>query len=261
MTFINKVVLVTGAGSGIGEAIAKHFAKLSARLSLVDVNIKKLKKVAEACEKLSRTRVYISATDLTNDNDVKYFIENTVKEYGRIDIVVNCAAAYGSKRISDTNVIEEYDQLMAVNLRSIVSLANAVVPELIKSKGSMINISSTTASLPNTSIGYSVSKAALSHFNRCIALELAQHGVRVNLITPGIVKTNIFSNAGISDNKTEYIWNKAASSSILKRIVKAEEVAEVAAYLASDKAIGITGVDYKIDCGVSLTGIPEIPVA
>ncbi|XP_053604301.1 3-oxoacyl-[acyl-carrier-protein] reductase FabG-like [Plodia interpunctella] len=261
MTFINKVVLVTGAGSGIGEAIAKHFAKLSARLSLVDVNSGNLKKTAEACEKLSRSKVFTTVTDLTNDEDIRSLIAKTAKEYGRIDIVINCAATIGTKTITDPDMIQEFDQILALNLRSVVSLTCAVAPELIKSKGSMINISSVTSSLPSISLGYSVSKAALCHFTRCMASDLANHGVRVNLITPSLVKTNIFCNAGVNEYDIEHIWNKAPSFSLLNRMVKAEEVAEVAAFLASDKAIGITGADYKIDCGMSLKRTPDILIA
>lgn len=261
MPFMNKVVLVTGAGSGIGEAIAKHFAKLSARLSLVDINKENLKKTAEACEKLSRTRVFTTVADLANDDHVKKFISNTAAEYGRIDVVINCVGIFGTKNILDSDLFDEFDRILNVNLRSIVCLTNAAASELAKTKGSIINISSTASTLAGNSLAYNVSKSALCHFTRCIALDFAKKDVRVNLITPGVVKTNILVNAGYNEDEAEGIWNKAPSFSALNKTVKAEEIAEVAAYLASEKAAGITGVDYKVDSGMSLIGVPPMPVA
>ncbi|XP_075975608.1 putative oxidoreductase YxbG [Anticarsia gemmatalis] len=251
MSFINKVVLVTGAGSGIGEAIAIHFAKLSARLSLVDIDAENLRKTADVCEQISRVKVLTTVADLCKDNDVKQAVDDTVKEFGRIDVVISCAGIYKPGSVLDSDLIEVFDHVMATNLRSVVCLTNLTAPLLEETKGCIVNISSST-SIPCAiqSIPYSAAIAALNHFTTSIALDLSSKGVRVNSILPGIVKTNILQNSGMNDEETEEFYNKASTP--LKRILQCDEIAELAAFLASDKARAMTGGSYQIDAGLAL---------
>lgn len=252
MSFINKVVLVTGASSGIGEAISLHLAKLSARLSLVDINAESLRKNADICEQITRVKVLVTVADLSKDGDIKKAVDNTIKEFGRIDVVINCAGIYKPGSILDTDLIEVFDNVLATNLRSVVYITNLTAPKLAETKGCIINISSITSAIgASQSIPYSAAIAALNHFTSSVALELAPKGVRVNSILPGIVKTNILENSGMSEEETDEYWNKA-SSTPLSRIVKCEEVAELAAFLASDKARAMTGSSYRIDAGLGL---------
>ncbi|CAG9787697.1 unnamed protein product [Diatraea saccharalis] len=255
MSFINKVVLVTGAASGIGEAIALKFAKLSARLALIDKNEALLKKSADNCEKLSKTKVFRVAVDLCKDENVEYMIELTLKEFGKIDVVVNCAGAYRDLSILDPNVIQVYDEMIAVNLRALVSVTTAATPALVKSKGCVVNISSVDAAviLPN-SLMYSVSKSGVNHFTKSAALELASYGVRVNSVLPGAVKTNLLLNSHhvVTQEENEKKWKLYQEMSALKRLIKPEECSDLVSFLASEKAIGITGANFLIDSGLAL---------
>uniref|UniRef100_A0A2A4K9Z5 Ketoreductase domain-containing protein n=1 Tax=Heliothis virescens TaxID=7102 RepID=A0A2A4K9Z5_HELVI len=249
MSFINKVVLVTGASSGIGEAVCLHFAKLSARLCLVDKDAENLKKTAEDCEKLSRAKVLTTVADLRIDEQVHKAVENTKNQFGRIDVVINCAGIYKHASLFDANLIEIYDDIISSNLRSIVYMTNCVAEELVKSKGNIINISSVSGVFQCAL--YKTAVAALNHFTASVASELASKGVRINSIAPGVVKTRILVNAGVDQEASEALWNDA-SAAPLKKLVKTEDVAELAAFLASDKAKAMTGCSYPVDAGLAI---------
>ncbi|XP_026756545.2 3-oxoacyl-[acyl-carrier-protein] reductase FabG-like [Galleria mellonella] len=250
MGFNNKVVIVTGASSGIGAAAAVLFAKEGARVVMVGRNESKLSKVAEQCARGGQTPLVIRA-DVSNDNDVKRIIDETIKKFGKIDILVNNAGMGSFGFILNGSILKAYDEVMAVNMRSIVHLTALAAPHLVKTKGNIVNISSVagkmTSSVPGF-LAYSVSKAALDHFTRGAALELAASGVRVNGISPGPVVTDFLENAGNSSVS----WDNLSSSVPLKRCSESSEIAEMILFLASDKAKGVTGSDFVTDNGTLL---------
>ncbi|KAH9627681.1 hypothetical protein HF086_016835 [Spodoptera exigua] len=253
MSFINKVVLVTGAGSGIGQAISLQFAKYTARLSLVDKDEANLKKTGEQCQKLIRAKVLTTVAELRQEDDIKKAVANTKAEFGRIDIVVNCAGIYKPTSIFDSNLVELFDDVMASNLRSVVFLISCVVDELAETKGNIINITGQMRALGAfKGIAYQTVIAALEHLTTSLASDLAPKGVRVNSISPGVVKTNILENAGVKPEESEAFWNEA-SSYPLNKLVKTEDVAEFVTFLASDKARAMTGCTYSIDAGLGLS--------
>ncbi|XP_072933745.1 cyclohexanol dehydrogenase-like [Epargyreus clarus] len=260
MNFSTKVVVVTGAGSGMGAAIAENFAKLNASLCLIEINESNLRKVSEECEKLSKTKVLQVVADLGKDEDVKRSIDSALKEFGKIDVLVNCAGIHGTGRVTDPDIVEKYDRVLAVNLRSVVAMTNKAAPALIKSKGCVINISSIASRLPSqNTLPYNLSKAGVTHFTKCAALELAKDGVRVNCISPGPVKTNLLRNTDMTESEHDQFWHVIGQATPLKRVVKAEEIAELTAFLASDKANSITGSDYVMDSGLMIGGSADAP--
>ncbi|XP_028174599.1 uncharacterized protein LOC114363156 [Ostrinia furnacalis] len=253
MSFLNQVVLVTGAGSGLGEAIALHFAKLSARLSLVDVDSKSLNKSADNCEKVSKAKVFRITADLTKLEDVQNVVEITKKQYGKIDVVVNCAGICRSGGILDSGLMDSYDAIVSINLRAIVAMTSTVAPILAESKGNIVNISSVLGNIhAGNTLMYNTVKAGLSYFTKSAALELAPEGVRVNAVLPGSTRTNLLKNFGRSQAESDAFFKYCEKITPLKRIVTPEEVASTVAFLASEKAAGITGVNYVMDAGLSL---------
>lgn len=255
MSFENKVILITGAGSGIGEAIAKGFSKESVKLSLIDINEENLKKTAKACES-ETVEVHKVVANLTNDEDIKSSIDSTVRKFNKIDVVINCAGICGSGSILDVDLLQKFDETIAINLRTTIAMTNSVATQLIATKGNIINISSICATLTTKyMIPYNVAKAGLTHFTKSAALELAEKGVRVNCISPGYVKTPFLLNSGINENYIDAALMACAHVVPLKRVLEPEEVAELALFLASDKASGITGSDYAIDGGLLLSGL------
>ncbi|CAG9572891.1 unnamed protein product [Danaus chrysippus] len=253
MNFADKVVLISGAGSGIGREMALRFAKLSAKLSLIDINSITLNKVAQECKNISKINVHTVIADLGDINNAKYIVDSTKQEYGRIDVLINCAGISGGFGSKSDVFIENMDKVFNVNLLSHIAITNYASDALIESKGCVINISSVFGTHPTRNlIPYAVAKAALIHFTKCAALELGEKGVRVNSISPGPVNTNIV----LSDVKTRELsdnfWQKLAEQLPLKKLVTTEQIAEVAVLMASEKGGGITGCNYKVDSGMAL---------
>ncbi|CAH2094140.1 unnamed protein product [Euphydryas editha] len=251
MSFANKVVLITGSSSGIGAAAAISFAKEGANVVIVGRKEHKLQKVKEECAK-SGNGVLVVKADVSNEEDAKKIIKETIDKFNKLDVLVNNAGIAGMSSILSDNVLSVYDTIMNTNLRAVVHITNLAAPYLIKTKGNIINISSVAAKttiIISPALSYAVSKAALDHFTRLVAAELASHGVRVNSISPGPVRTDFPDNA---------VGSIVASMEDLKKIVplgrisEPEEIADLILFLASDKAKAITGSDYVSDNGLLL---------
>lgn len=255
MSLVNKVAIVTGASSGIGAAIALKLSEEGVRVTIVGRNENKLKSVAEACGKRGSKPLIIVA-DVSNDADAKKIVSETLNFFGKIDILVNNAGIGNASSILDDKAMDVFDKVVSTNLRSAVQLTHLSAKYLIETKGNIINICSIAATtvLSKTAFSYCTSKAGLDHFTRCIALELAPKGVRVNAINPGPVKTEIIENTGVNAAVSKHIWDIMKKSTALGRIGDAEEIADLVAFLASDKARSITGSSITTDNGSSMLG-------
>ncbi|KAJ2943005.1 hypothetical protein O0L34_g15196 [Tuta absoluta] len=249
MSFENKVVLVTGAGSGIGASIAILFAKEGANVSIVDIDQKKLDAVAAKVAAFGKFPFVVNA-DISKDEDAKRIITDTIKKFGKLDVLVNNAGLAKVGSILDGKVTKAYDVIMSVNVRAVINLTTLSAPYLAATKGNIVNISSAASTnTPTRSdlIAYYVSKAALDHFTRGAALELASSGIRVNAVNPGPVKTGFMENANI-----DVKWEVYKSLTPLGRVSEPEEIGELVLYLAGEKAIGITGSCFVNDNGILL---------
>uniref|UniRef100_A0A2A4J612 Uncharacterized protein n=1 Tax=Heliothis virescens TaxID=7102 RepID=A0A2A4J612_HELVI len=249
MSFKNKVVLVTGGSSGIGAATAVSFAKEGAKVAIVGRNEVKLNKVKEACHKHGAETLVIKA-DVSKDEEASNIIKKTIDHYGKLDILVNNAGIVVSGGLLGGEVMKTYDAVMNVNLRAVVNITCCAVPYLVSSKGNIINISSTSATIFDTSmLAYSTSKAGLEHFSKIAALELGPSGVRVNIVSPGPVPTDILESAGMPD-----LFDEWAKDCPLRKVAYPEEVADLILFLASNKAKSITGANFTIDNGEEVKG-------
>ncbi|XP_026328417.1 uncharacterized protein LOC113236520 [Hyposmocoma kahamanoa] len=253
MSFKDKVVIVTGASSGIGAATAIKFIEEGAKVIIVGRNEKKLKNVSLQCEKAGRKPLVVIA-ELAIDDDVKRIMTDTLKVYGKLDILVNNAGMPVQSSILAPDTIKAFDKINAVNLRSIILLTNLAAPHIVETKGNIINISSVGSTSVSTPLGfaYNTVKAGLDHFTRCIALELAPKGVRVNVINPGIVRTDIMKHYVTDENLEKQMYELAGKNAPLQKIAESEEIADLILYLASDKAKSITGACHVIDNGFLL---------
>ncbi|XP_023938949.2 3-oxoacyl-[acyl-carrier-protein] reductase FabG-like [Bicyclus anynana] len=255
MNFMDKVVIVTGASSGIGAAVAVKFAKEGATVAVVGRNQRKLTEVVKKCEENGGKAQAIMA-DVATEAGVVKIVHIVINNFRRIDVLVNNAGMGRFESILSQNAMKAFDQVMAVNLRGAVHLTHLAAPHLIESHGTIINISSIASMgvLSPKNFAYCASKAALDHFTRSVALELASNGVRINTINPGPVKTN-FMDGLISDAKErEKSWETIKQRTALGRISEADEIADFVLYLASDRAKSITGSSFVIDNGLLLKG-------
>lgn len=247
MQFTGKVVLITGASSGIGAATAKQFAKLGASLALTGRNAENLENVASQCA--ITPKPFIITGELTNENDTKNILEATVKHFGRLDVLVNNAGILESGSVENTS-LEQYDRLMNTNVRAIYHLSMLAVPHLVKTKGNIVNVSSVNGIRAFSGVlAYCMSKAALDQFTRCAALDLAPKQVRVNSVNPGVTVTNLHKRSGMQEEQYKEFLEKSKQTHALGRAGDPEEVAKAIVYLASGDASFVTGVSLPVDGG------------
>jgi NAD(P)-dependent dehydrogenase (short-subunit alcohol dehydrogenase family) len=247
-----RVVLVTGATSGIGIAVSLRFAENAARISAVGRNETALAEVRHAIE-ANRGKPLSIVADVTNAADAKRAIDETVDTFGRLDVLVNAAGHISAGTIENTP-LAAWDAMMDVNLRAVFHLMQLAAPHLIQTKGNIVNVSSVTGlrSFPGV-LAYCVSKAGVDQLTRCAALELAPKGVRVNAVNPGVVITEIHKRGGMSEADYGRFLEHSKTTHPIGRVGEAREIAELVFYLASEKAAWITGATYPIDGGRSLT--------
>ena len=251
-SFADKVVLVTGATSGIGHAVAVKFAAASARVVALGRDQAALREVESAVKNLGGEPLTMTV-DVTNTEQGQRAIDETINRFGRLDVLVNAAGHISTGSIENTS-LAAWDAMMNVNLRAVFQLMQIAAPHLIKTKGNIVNVSSVTGlrSFPGV-LAYCVSKAGLDQLTRCAALELASRGVRVNAVNPGVVVTEIHKRGGMSEADYEKFLEHSKTTHPLGRVGDPGEIAELVFYLASEKASWITGATYQIDGGRALT--------
>ncbi|XP_023019192.1 3-oxoacyl-[acyl-carrier-protein] reductase FabG [Leptinotarsa decemlineata] len=247
MAFAGKVILITGASSGIGAATAKHFAGLGATLALAGRNLENLKKVASDCS--TKSIPLLLTGELTNEKDTKAILDKTIEHFGKLDVLVNNAGIIETGGIENTS-LEQFDRMMNTNVRSLYHLSLLAVPHLVKTKGNIVNVSSVNGmrAFPGV-LAYCMSKTAVDHFTRCAALDLAPKQVRVNCVNPGVTVTNLHKRGGMNEEQYEVFLKKCKDTHALGRPGKPEEVAKTIAFLASDDASFITGATMPVDGG------------
>ena len=249
---LNKVSLITGAGSGIGAATAVHFANLGSNLALTGRNLNNLENTrTQIYDKGYQVKVELIQADLSKENDTKRVIEETVKLFGKIDILVNSAGTLTKGSIEEIS-LEDYDSIMNINVRSVLHLTKLAVPHLKATKGSIVNVSSVTGlrAFPGV-ISYNISKAAIDQLTRTAALELAQYGIRVNAVNPGVIITELHKKSGMSQEQYSKFLEHSKTTHALGRVGTADEVAKAIAFLASDDSSFTTGISLPVDGGRS----------
>ena len=252
VTNSTRVVMVTGATSGIGRAVANRFASVSDRVIAIGRKASVLQEVASEISARGGEASTISL-DVTNDAEVRDSFERAIAQAGRLDVLVNAAGHISSGSIENTS-LTAWDAMMNVNLRSVFHLMQLATPHLIKTKGNIVNISSVTGlrSFPGV-LAYCVSKAGLDQLTRCAALELAPKGVRVNAVNPGVVVTEIHKRGGMNEADYDKFLEHSKTTHPLGRVGDPDEIADLVFYLASERAGWITGATYQIDGGRALT--------
>jgi NAD(P)-dependent dehydrogenase (short-subunit alcohol dehydrogenase family) len=246
MEFEGKVAIVTGATSGIGMATARKFAEQGGRVAAVG-------RKKDVLAKIERPNIKTYAVDLLNERETAAFVKNVVDDFGGVDVLVNAAGIIASGTVEDTT-LANYDLMMNINVRSVFQLTQLALPSIIQRKGNIVIVSSVTGlrAFPGV-FAYCISKAAVDQLTRCAALELAPKGVRVNAVNPGVVRTNLHRNSGMSEDAYAGFVERSKTTHPLGRIGEPEEIADLILFLASSKAGWITGTTYSIDGGRAQT--------
>jgi NAD(P)-dependent dehydrogenase (short-subunit alcohol dehydrogenase family) len=246
-----RVCLVTGAGQGIGAAIARRFAAEGARLVVNDISRGTgMTTVAEIRRETGADVVY-SECDVSRADQVQAMIAGTVERFGRLDVLVNNAArGHTGGRVAHELTDAEWDQVMDVCLKGAFLCARYALPEMIRAGGGcIINIASVAGffGFP-ADTAYTVAKGGLLQLNRALAIDYAAHNIRVNAVSPGWTATP--ANAALrADAEAMRVVMRGP---LIKRPALPEEIAAAAMFLASDEAAYITGANLVVDGGWSL---------
>jgi len=252
MRLDGQIALVTGGGSGIGQATAVRFAAAGARVAIAGRRPERLAETARRIEAAGGECLEIPS-DVVRPDDARRMVEATVARFGGLDLLVNAAGILTSGSLETTS-LEAWDQMFDVNLRAVFSLTQLALPHLARRPGSIVNLSSVTGSRAFPGIlAYCVSKAAVDQFTRCLALELAPKGIRVNALNPGVVETELHRAGGMDPERYAAFLARGRETHPLGRIGRPEEVAELALFLASPASGWITGGTFPIDGGRQLT--------
>ena len=251
--FKDKVVLVSGASSGIGRATARALAAEGARLVLAGRRRDRLEAVAKECAALGGEARPVTG-DVREEAVCAAYVAAAVAAFGGLDGLVNAAGVIGNGGIATTEPAE-WDRVMDSNLRSVYLLTRAASAEMVKRKGAVVNVSSVAGPRPYANLlAYCVSKAAVDALTRCASLDLAPHGVRVNAVNPGVVVTELHTvTAAVADYPAFLERSKATHP--LGRPGQPEEIAATILFLLSEESGWITGATVPIDGGRALTSL------
>ena len=239
----DRVAIVTGAGQGIGRAIALKLAEKGADVVVSDINVETAARTAKEVQTLGRTALSLKA-DVSKRGEVEEMVAATLEEFGKVDILINNAGIARSAlllKLTD----EAWDEVLAANLKSIFYTTQAVAPHMIEARyGKIVNISSIygrTGTIGDSN--YAASKAGIIGFSKSTARELARHNINVNAILPGMIDTPLLR--GIPDHYLQPMIKEIP----VRRVGTPEDIGNVAAFLASDEASYITGATIEVTGG------------
>lgn len=243
MILNNRLALVTGAGRGLGAAIARGLAEAGARVIIADI-------IAEEAQNTARSltdegfRAFGERLDITDREALAVFADHVAKTYGELAILVNNAGVAGMARIADPDSAGTWDRNIAVNLTGAFDTTRAFLPALKATRGTVINISSVVAFTSGFAhVGYTASKGGIRSLTQAMCRELAPFGIRVNAVAPGYIDTAM---GGKGDGTTDE-WLRWHCP--LGRFGEPREVAGPVVFLASDAASFVNGVTLPIDGG------------
>ena len=253
--FSNKVVLITGATSGIGEAAARAFARVGARVALSGRRTDKGEAIADRIRAAGGEAVFIQA-DVARETEVSGLVERSVAAYGRLDIAFNNAGTEG--RMGDPTAAQneaDYRAVMDINVGGVLwAMKHEIAAMLRTGGGAIVNTASVFSriGMPGMAL-YTASKHAVVGLTRAAALEYAQQGIRVNAVSPGGVETEMFQRAAGLPEESSAGRQAFTKLHPMGRISQPEEQAEAVLFLASDKASFINGANLAVDSGWSIS--------
>lgn len=248
MRLKDKVAIITGAGSGFGEAMATLFAKEGAKVVVSDINGEAAARVAKAITDDGGVAIS-SVTDVTSADDIAAMTQQTLDNFQKIDILVNNAGMPQRNGSMFDVDVETFQKIFDVNVKSIFLTTKAIVPHLLETGGNVVNISSTAALSPRPGLTwYNASKGAVLTLSKSMAVELAPRQVRVNALCPVFASTPMAVEfmGGVD---TQEIRDKFVATIPLGRANTPRDLAHAALWLASDDASFITGVALEVDGG------------
>jgi NAD(P)-dependent dehydrogenase (short-subunit alcohol dehydrogenase family) len=245
-----KVAIITGGGSGIGEATAKLMAKESAAVAIVDVDDENGQRVAKEI-KAAGGKAEFWRMNIANEKEVEKTFAEVYKKFGKLHILVNNAGVVGAAKPSHETTAEEFDAVINVNLRGTFFCTKHAVPYILKTGGgSIVNVSSIMGLMGGPAIAYDTSKGGIWNLTKSDAFVYSRKGIRVNSVHPGYIITPLFTKMASKEPAGLDAAIKREGGRIpMGRMAQPEEIAYGILFLASDEASYITGIELVIDGG------------
>jgi len=249
MRLREKVAIITGAGSGIGRTTALLFSEEGAKVVVVDIDKARGQDTVDIITRKGREAILVP-TDITDPSQVKSMVTKVIEAYGRMNILVNNAGIYVQGDIISTNE-EQWDKIIAVNLRAAFLCCKYCIPQMIKSGGGVvINVSSEAGIVAiKNQVAYNVSKAGLISLTKSVAVDFASQNIRANCVCPGTTETPLVAFALAKQADPERARREVEKIRPANRLGKPEEIAYGILYLASDESPYATGTVLSIDGG------------
>jgi NAD(P)-dependent dehydrogenase (short-subunit alcohol dehydrogenase family) len=250
--FAGHVAVVTGAGSGIGRAIAQAFAQEQAKVVIVDWNREAGERAAREIQESGLNAAY-RHVDVSKSREVESLMEGVAQEYGRLDVLVNNAAIQILAQLVETKE-EDWDRLHGVNLKGVFLCCKYAIPRIIASGGgAIINIASVLGFVGDPDLAaYCAAKGGVIALTKAAALGYGPKGVRLNCICPGDVDTPLFREYIEKDSDPERLRSEIFSKYALRRVAKPEDIARAAVFLASGDSSFVTGSTMVVDGGLTI---------
>lgn len=241
----DKRVLVTGAGRGLGAAIAQGFANQGAAVIVADVDAALAEATAQAiCG--AGGKALPAVLDVTDAAAVRAYAQRSATEHGNLDILINNAGISARAPFDDPNTPEIWERVMSVNLQGTFNVTHAFVEQLKATRGAIVNLCSIVAyGCSISTAGYVVSKGGVRSFTEVLARDLAPHGVRVNAVAPGLMETEMTAGQRAQAQGTDWYMKRAP----MARAGRADEIVGPVLFLASDMASYVNGVVLPVDGG------------
>ena len=243
----DKVILITGSAQGIGKTISLELASKKAKIALNDIHFQKenLEEIKKEIEKKGTVAKYFLA-DVSNFEETQKMIEEIKNEFGKLDILINNAGICRDKTLAKMTK-EEWQKVIDIDLTGVFNCAKACLPLIIQSQGKIVNLSSVVGQRGNFGqVNYAAAKAGVIGFTKALAKEVGRFNVTVNAIAPGFIETKL------TEKIPEELKTMIKRLTALGRFGKPKEIAELVAFLVSEKANFITGSVINIDGGLSL---------
>jgi NAD(P)-dependent dehydrogenase (short-subunit alcohol dehydrogenase family) len=246
-----KIALVTGAGSGIGEASARLFAEEGARVVVADINAQSGERTAAELRSRDAQAIFVQC-DISNESSVRALVERALETFGTIDILANIAGIPGAGRGVFPDIsVENWDQQFAVHTRGTFLCTQEVARRAMipQQSGKIVNVGSLVAHGFGEASAYSAAKGAIIAFTKNAARTLGVHGINVNVVSPGTMRTPM---SEVRMGRLEY-QQRSLEQSLIKRIGTAQHVADAIVFLCSSRADHITAVELHVNAGQVVT--------
>lgn len=247
-----RCAIITGGAGGIGAATCEVFCEEGAQVAIVDLDQSAVDATGEAVRsRVPNAKVLAIAADVSSEDEAGRAVARALEEFGKLDILVNCAGIRAYEPIADARA-ETWRRILEVNLLSYAYMAKAALPALRRAgKASIVNISSTYGVSGRAGMGqYDATKAAIIALSRTLAFEEVEHGVRVNSLCPGYTMTPFHIRRGEAEGKTrEEILNQTVDDCLMRRWADPREIALPILWLASDEASYMTAANLMVDGG------------